>query len=124
MKTQRQIEYAKAIRRNIVIYAKTHLLITHDELHYLMRENGFGDSLRKLNLSLLIQLENLLKGKENFNFDSLDKRGRYIWSLMKQANWSRDQLYLFIGKKFNKSAIRYLNGKEKSVLIKILREYI
>ncbi len=54
----RQVEFAKKLRRNIYGYSLCGLGITAEELHIFMDDLGYGDSLKKLNLSQLICLNN------------------------------------------------------------------
>ena len=122
MKTTRQIEKEKELRRQIVLFAKNTLQLNIEELRCAMKEKGFGDSLRKLNLSLLIYLKNELSGVEFNPKDILDSQGRYICFLASSIGWQRKKLYLFIAYKFDKSEIRYLSKQEKGAMISILKQ--
>ena len=121
--TQRQIEYAKKLRKGIVIYAKSKLGMTIDELHQFMQDNGYGNSLRKLSLPTLINLNIILHGKNPQICENLDEQGKKIWALYKSSTWNKKRLYGFISKKFAKSGIQYLTRKEKGALIKVLKNY-
>lgn len=121
--TERQIELAKRLRKKIVIFAKNDLRITMDELHSQMQTLGYGSSLRELNLPSLVNLNLIIRGKQNYIYEKLDPQGKKIWALYKSSNWSKDQLYAFIAQKFNKSGIKYLTKNEKGTLIKVLQSY-
>ncbi|HOD55625.1 MAG TPA: hypothetical protein PKJ08_13935, partial [Candidatus Cloacimonadota bacterium] len=62
MNTSRQIEKEKKLRREIILLAKNDLHLSVDDLHSKMHSLGFGSSLRKLNLSMLVHLKNRLQG--------------------------------------------------------------
>ncbi|KQC06165.1 MAG: hypothetical protein APR54_07665 [Candidatus Cloacimonas sp. SDB] len=121
--TQRQAEYAKKLRRNIVVFAKSDLRMTIDQLHDQMHDLGYGTSLRKLSLSSLIQLNLILHGKTPQIYEILDAQGKKIWALYKLSDWSKERLYGFIAQHFGKSGIKYLTKKEKGALIKVLENY-
>jgi len=121
--TERQAEYARKLRRNIVIYAKSDLQLNIDQLHNQMQTLGYGTSLRKLSLSSLINLNLTLQGKTPNIYENLDDQGRKIWALYKTSTWEKEQLYRFIAQKFNKSGIKFLTKNEKGALIKILQNY-
>jgi len=121
MKTSRQIEKEKELRKQIVLLAKSELNISIDELHILMSNLGYGGSLRKLNLSVLIYLKNEIQGYEVNPEDELDAQGRYIFFLANKLGWIKKKLYLLIAYKFDKSAIKYLTKSEKGATIDILK---
>lgn len=121
--TERQAEYARKLRRNIVIYAKSDLQLNIDQLHNQMQTLGYGTSLRKLSLSSLINLNLTLQGKTPRIYENLDDQGKKIWALYKTSTWEKEQLYRFIAQKFNKSGIKFLTKNEKGALIKILQNY-
>ena len=122
MNTSRQIEKEKKLRREIILLAKNDLHLSVDDLHSKMHALGFGSSLRKLNLSLLVHLKNRLQGIMINPNDSMDNQSQYICSLAISLGWSREQLYLFFAGKFNKSEFRYLSSNEKGALIHILKQ--
>jgi len=123
MMTQRQAEYAKKLRRNIVVFAKNDLRMTIDQLHDQMHNLGYGTSLRKLSLSSLINLNTTLHGKTPHIYEILDAQGKKIWALYKLSDWSKEKLYGFIAQHFGKSGIKYLTKQEKGALIKVLENY-
>ncbi len=121
--TNRQIEFAKRLRKKIVIFAKNDLRMTMNDLHSQMESLGYGTSLRQLSLPSLINLNQTLKGKSNCIHENLDAQGKKIWALYKSSTWSKEQLYGFIAQKFGKSGIQYLTKQEKGTLIKVLQSY-
>ena len=94
-----------------------------DELHSQMQSLGYGTSLKALNLPSLVNLNLILRGKQNHIYENLNPQGKKVWALYKSSNWSKNQLYTFIAQKFNKSGIKYLTKKEKGTLIKVLQSY-
>ena len=121
--TQKQADYAKCLRKKVVIFAINNLQITIEQLHKQMQTMGYGDSLRKLSLPALIEFDSILKGNSTKSYERLDAQGKKVWATFKASTWNKKQLYQFLASKFQKSAIQYLTKNEKGTLIKVLKSY-
>lgn len=122
--TEKQAKYAKQLRSQIVVYAKRELGKSIDELHDLMNNTGYGDSLRKLSLSSLINLNKLLHGEElTHQYIKFNDQDKMIYAKCKRLGIKMINLNNFISYKWGKSNLKYMTSKEKGGLIKVLENY-
>ena len=117
-------KYAKILRQSIMAIAIKKYGWDYDEFHEIMRNWGFGDSLRKLNISELKDLKNQLNGISSFSEKwELDDQGKLMWFLMKSIGWNRRRITMLMLKKFKKTHWNLLTEKEKRQVINILKSY-
>jgi len=123
-------KYAKILRQSIMAIAIKKYGWDYDEFHEIMRNWGFGDSLRKLSISELKDLKNQLNGFESDNAHcrlqkewQLDDQGKLMWFLMKSIGWNRRRITMLMLKKFKKTHWNLLTEKEKRQVINILKSY-
>lgn len=116
----------KHLRQNIVAIAFKKYNWDMNILHDVMKEWGFGDSLRKLSTANLIVLRNILKNQdytiENEEW-KLDGQGRYMWYLMKQLGWGQKEITSLMIKKCHKTHWNSLEKWQKRQIINILKVY-
>ena len=158
--TPKQEKYAKVLRSSIMAIAIKQYGWDYDQFHNIMKEWGYGDSLRKLNVFQLKELKAHLTGKTplkdgnkhpvcsastpigegnkhpvcsastplregNYSGNwKLDKQGKFMWGLMKQAGWDKNRLVKLMVKKYQKTHWNLLIEPEKRQVISILRSYI
>lgn len=128
--TAKQKQYAKSLRQRIMSrFAVTGQLEIRKDL---MTAWGFGDSLRKLNIQQLLQIQNIQNGKtgtpsssgtRNFSH-SYNKQGKYIYHLAHKIGWDEKRLAYLLAHKFEKIHLNSLDEKETKQVIAILRSYV
>ncbi|MFA7095895.1 MAG: hypothetical protein WC383_05355 [Gammaproteobacteria bacterium] len=98
-----------------------------DGFKYIMNGLGFGVSLSALPEEKLQELKSILisyrKHGRPYEF-SYDKQGKYMFSLMKQAEWTDAELRAYMIKRFHKSHWNLLDPKERRAVIAMLQNYI
>lgn len=98
-----------------------------DGFKYIMNGLGFGASLSALPEEKLQELKSILisyrKHGRPYEF-SYDKQGKYMFSLMKQAEWTDAELRAYMIKRFHKSHWNLLDPKERRAVIAMLQNYI
>lgn len=98
-----------------------------DGFKLIMSRLGYGESLRALPEDKLKELKALMikyrkHGRPNeFTFD---KQGKYMFSLMKQAGWTENDLRAFTIKHYHKSHWNLLDPKERRAVIAMFQSYI
>lgn len=122
--TEKQAKYAKQLRSQIVVYAKRDLGMEVEELHDIMANIGYGNSLRKLSLSSLINLKKLLQGEElTHDYIKFNNQDKMIYAKCLRLGIKMVNLNNFISHKWGKSNLKYMTSKEKGGLIKVLEHY-
>jgi len=98
-----------------------------DGFKYIMNGLGFVVSLSALPEEKLQELKSILisyrKHGRPYEF-SYDKQGKYMFSLMKQAEWTDAELRAYMIKRFHKSHWNLLDPKERRAVIAMLQNYI
>jgi hypothetical protein len=122
-----QEKYAKSLRQKIVAIAVKQYGWDLDQLHEIMKEWGYGESLRKLSIAQLKGLKNTLIARDmtvqrNAEWQ-LDAQGKYMWHLMKEIGWNRKRLVTLMIKKYHASHWNLLKAYEKRGVINILKTY-
>ncbi len=122
--TEKQAKYAKSLRSQIVLYAKRELGMEVDQLHDLMVDTGYGDSLRKLSLSSLINFNKILHGEElTHQYIKFNQQDKMIYAKCKRLGITMVNLNNFLSEKWGKPNLKYMTSKEKGGLIKVLENY-
>lgn len=100
---------------------------TLDGFKFIINGLGYGESLTALPEHRLIELKDLMlryrkHGRpQAFTFD---KQGKYMFALMKQANWTEPNLRAYMIKHYRKSHWNLLEKKERRAVIAMLQNYI
>ena len=117
----------KQLRHSIMKIATGKYKWTYDEFHDLMHDWGFGRSLKKLSRSKLYKLRNDLLGIKTVDVPEeyrLDEQGLQMYALMKKADWSISDVYMWCIKRFKKTHWIILNERERRGVMGMLRNYI
>jgi hypothetical protein len=98
---------------------------SYDDFHELMKEWGYGSSLRKLSPEKLFQLRRELLDicndrKAGWN---LDAQGKRMWYLLRQAGWNRKRLTYYLTKHYKKTHWNALTQNETRGVMKMLKLY-
>ncbi len=98
-----------------------------DGFRFIMNGLGFGESLRALPEDRLLELKSIMinyrKHGRPYEF-SYDKQGKYMFSLMKQANWTDTDLRAYLLSHYRKSHWNLLDKKERRAVIAMLQYYV
>ncbi len=98
-----------------------------DGFKFIMSGLGFGDSLRALPEERLTELKAIMisyrKHGRPYEY-TYDKQGKYMFALMKQANWTDADLRAYMIKHFHKSHWNLLSPKERRAIIAMLQYYL
>jgi len=98
-----------------------------DGFKFIIKGLGYGDSLRVLSESKLMELKSMLLSyrkhgrPQSFTYD---KQGRFMFALMKQAGWTDSELRAFMLQHFRKSHWNLLSIPERRAVIAMLQNYI
>lgn len=96
-------------------------------IKFIMNGLGFGESLTALSEDRLKELKSIMinyrKHGRPYEF-SYDKQGKYMFSLMKQANWTDTDLRAFLLSHYRKSHWNLLDKKERRAVIAMLQYYV
>jgi hypothetical protein len=98
-----------------------------DGFKFIINGLGFGESLQALPEPRLLELRDLMRrhrshGRpQTFTFD---KQGKFMFALMKRANWTEQDLRAFMLKHYHKSHWNLLDPKERRAVIAMLQNYI
>lgn len=94
---------------------------------FIMNGLGFGESLTALSEDRLKELKSIMinyrKHGRPYEF-SYDKQGKYMFSLMKQANWTDTDLRAYLLSHYRKSHWNLLDKKERRAVIAMLQYYV
>ncbi len=94
---------------------------------FIMNGLGFGESLTALSEERLQELKSIMinyrKHGRPYEF-SYDKQGKYMFSLMKQANWTDTDLRAYLLSHYRKSHWNLLDKKERRAVIAMLQYYV
>ncbi|MDD3712597.1 MAG: hypothetical protein PHZ28_03765 [Candidatus Izemoplasmatales bacterium] len=94
---------------------------------FIMNGLGFGESLRALPEERLLELKSIMinyrKHGRPYEF-TYDKQGRYMFSLMKQANWTDNDLRAYLLIHYRKSHWNLLTKKERRAVIAMFQYYV
>lgn len=98
-----------------------------DGFRFIMNGLGFGESLRALPEERLLELKSIMinyrKHGRPYEF-TYDKQGKYMFSLMKQANWTDSDLRAYLLSHYRKSHWNLLDKKERRAVIAMLQYYV
>jgi hypothetical protein len=98
-----------------------------DGFKFIMNGLGFGESLTALAEDRLKELKSIMinyrKHGRPYEF-SYDKQGKYMFSLMKQANWTDTDLRAYLLSHYSKSHWNLLDKKERRAVIAMLQYYV
>lgn len=98
-----------------------------DGFRFIMNGLGFGESLRALPEERLLELKSIMinyrKHGRPYEF-TYDKQGKYMFSLMKQANWTDSDLRAYLLSHYRKSHWNLLTKKERRAVIAMLQYYV
>ena len=98
-----------------------------DGFKFIMNGLGFGESLTALSEDRLKELKSIMinyrKHGRPYEF-SYDKQGKYMFSLMKQANWADTDLRAYLLSHYRKSHWNLLDKKERRAVIAMLQYYV
>ena len=95
-----------------------------DSFHYILKELGFGESLRALDEARLIELKALMvKYNRSDDLFAYDKQGRYMHIIRKQAKWTDADLRAFLITHYHKSHWNILTIPERRAVIAMLSKY-
>ena len=98
-----------------------------DGFRFIMNGLGFGESLRALSEERLQELKSIMlnyrKHGRPYEF-SYDKQGKYMFSLMKQANWTDRDLRAYLLSNYRKSHWNLLDKKERRAVIAMFQYYV
>ena len=98
-----------------------------DGFRFIMNGLGFGESLRALPEDRLLELKSIMinyrKHGRPYEF-SYDKQGKYMFSLMKQANWTDTDLRAYLLSHYRKSHWNLLDKKERRAVIAMFQYYV
>lgn len=94
---------------------------------FIMNGLGFGESLRALSEDRLLELKSIMinyrKHGRPYEF-TYDKQGKYMFSLMKQANWTDTDLRAYLLSHYRKSHWNLLDKKERRAVIAMFQYYV
>ncbi len=94
---------------------------------FIMNGLGFGESLTALSEDRLKELKSIMinyrKHGRPYEF-SYDKQGKYMFSLMKQANWTDTDLRAYLLSHYRKSHWNLLDKKERRAVIAMFQYYV
>ena len=94
---------------------------------FIMNGLGFGESLTALSEERLTELKSIMinyrKHGRPYEY-SYDKQGKYMFSLMKQANWTDTDLRAYLLSHYRKSHWNLLDKKERRAVIAMLQYYV
>ena len=91
---------------------------------YIISGLGFGDSLKALPEAKLVELKSLMLNYRKHGRPQIftyDKQGRYMFALMKQANWTEADVRSFMIKHYSKSHWNLLTKSERRAVIAMLQ---
>lgn len=100
---------------------------TLDGFKFIINGLGYGESLRALPEDRLIEIKDLMlryrrHGRpQSFTFD---KQGKFMFALMKQANWTESDLRAYMIKHYHKTHWNLLEKNERRAVIAMLQNYI
>ena len=116
-------EQKKKMRQSIMAAASKQGW-NYEAFHQIMMEWGYGNSLRQLDLKRLIELLSLLH-KQTARSDQAeyDTKGKIMYSVMKDAGWTNQQLKSFMLKRYKTLHWNRLNDSQKDGVIAMLRKY-
>ena len=120
------IQQEKKLRQDIHALRIKKFNWDKEVLHQVMKSLGFGDSVTMLSGDELLELKYLLidNPKDYLPIDkTLDKQGRFMYSLMKQADLTMDYLTAYLLKKYHKPHWNLLKSEEKKAVISMLQYY-
>ena len=98
-----------------------------DGFKLIMSRLGYGESLRALPEDKLKELKALMikyRKHGRPNEFSYDKQGKYMFSLMKQANWTDADLRAYLLSHYSKSHWNLLDKKERRAVIAMFQYYV
>ncbi len=116
----------KELRYSIMKIATGKYKWDYAGFHDLMKDWGYGDSLKKLSRERLNQLRNDLLGITNYNVPDefkLDAQGLQMYAIMKKAGWTMKRVNMHCAKRFHKLHWNILNETERRGVIAMLRNY-
>lgn len=122
-----QDQRERQLRREIHALRVKKFHWTLDGFKFIINGLGYGESLRALPEDRLTELKDLMlryrkHGRpQAFTFD---KQGKFMFALMKQANWTEPELRAYLIKHYRKSHWNLLEKKERRAVIAMLQNYI
>jgi len=119
-------QYTKHLRQRIMASAVTKGWDS-ETFHALMEEWGYGNSLRKLRIEELKDVQVIVNGgsvtKKDYGAGTLDAQGKYMWALMKEADWDWERVRKLMLSKYKATHWNALKADEKRGIINILKSY-
>jgi len=118
--------YARRLRQQIMATCVCKHGWSKDDLHDMMDQWGFGDSLRALKVARLVELLRLVQGKKEPDIPEefqLDDQGKYLYYLMKRAGWDMGRIRALMISRFEKSDWSLLDQGERREIINIMKNY-
>ena len=121
-----KLQFERHLRQKIMAITVAKLGWNKESLHNMMKDWGFGNSLRALNAVQLIELKRMLLPKPESPLDpkfQYDDQGKYMYYVMKKAGWIPSRVRAYMIKHFSKSHWNLLNEKERRGVINMLKRY-
>jgi len=96
----------------------------YDVFHSIMEEWGYGSSLRALDMFSLKQLRRqLLAIQDDSTQWELDGQGKFMWFLLCESGLTKQNLVVYMIKKYHKNNWNLLSKSEKRGSINMLKNY-
>jgi hypothetical protein len=98
-----------------------------DAFKFIINGLGYGESLKALPEDRLTELKALLLKYRKHGrpqIFSFDRQGKYMFYLMKTADWTESELRAFMITHYSKTHWNLLNKKERRAVIAMLQNYI
>lgn len=115
----------KQLRQNIMAIASG-LGWDYEQSHDMFESWGYGRSLRSMTRHNLFDLRDRLKGIQSVKRQKafvFDKRGKKMYSLLKQAGWDMPRLNRYMIKRYRKTHWNLLDEQEQEGVMAMLRNY-
>lgn len=118
--------YARRLRQQIMATSVCKHGWSKDDLHDMMDQWGFGNSLRKLSIARLLELLRLVRRQKEPKIPEkfkLDEQGKYLYYLMKRSGWNMKRIRALLIRRFGKSDWSLLHQSERREIINIMKNY-